>query len=106
MLKKFLNPTVDICFKKIFGVEANLDSLTKGFLNATLKLTGSKEIISLELLETVQKPEITSRKESAVDVLVRDQSGDRYIIEMQVAKVEGFEKRAQYYAARVYLNNL
>ena len=105
MLKKFLNPKIDICFKKIFGVEANLDTLTKGFLNSVLNLKNEKLITHLELLETVQKPEIASRKESSVDVIVKDQSGDRYIIEMQIAQVEGFEKRAQYYASRVYLNN-
>ena len=48
----------------------------------------------------MRQPEIASRKESEVDVIVQEESGDRYIIEMQVAKVEGFEKRAQIYASR------
>ena len=75
MLKKFLNPKIDICFKKIFGVEANLNTLTKGFLNSVLNLKNEKLITHLELLETVQKPEIASRKESSVDVIVKGSIG-------------------------------
>ncbi len=35
-------------------------------------------------------------------MLCEDEKGVKYIVEMQVAKVGGFEKRAQYYAARTY----
>lgn len=47
-------------------------------------------------------PDIASKKQSIVDVLCRDSSGIQYIVEMQVAKTKGFEKRAQYYAAKAY----
>ena len=104
-VKEVFKPKDGCILQKNLWVEANLDTLTKGFLNSALNLKGEKAISSLELLETVQKSEIASRKESSVDVIVKDQSGDRYIVEMQIAKIEGFEKRAQYYAARVYLNN-
>ena len=50
-------------------------------------------------------PEVAARKESIVDVLVRAQNGTRFIVEMQVAKMEGFEKRAQYYAAKTYCSH-
>jgi predicted transposase/invertase (TIGR01784 family) len=56
----------------------------------------------LEFLNGIQPPEIQARKESIIDVLVRDQKGTKYIIEMQVAKIKGFEKRAQFYAAKTY----
>ena len=32
--------------------------------------------------------------------------GVRYIVEMQVAKDRGFEKRAQYYASKVYASQM
>jgi predicted transposase/invertase (TIGR01784 family) len=35
-------------------------------------------------------------------VLCTDQKGHTYVVEMQVAKEKGFEKRAQYYAAKAY----
>ncbi|WCR59056.1 MAG: hypothetical protein PG978_000470 [Wolbachia endosymbiont of Ctenocephalides felis wCfeF] len=47
-------------------------------------------------------PEIASDKQSIVDVLCRDENGVQVIVEMQVAKTKGFEKRAQYYAAKAY----
>jgi predicted transposase/invertase (TIGR01784 family) len=85
----------------VFGAEKH-KRIPIDFLNAVFHLTGKHKIISLEFLNTKQAPEIEARKESIVDVLVEDQSGVKYIIEMQVAKVEGFEKRAQYYAAKTY----
>ena len=41
---------------------------------------------------------------SIVDILCRDQNDNTYIVEMQVAKEKGFEKRAQYYASKAYIS--
>jgi predicted transposase/invertase (TIGR01784 family) len=101
MISKYLDPKNDLAFKKVFGAEKH-KRIPISFLNAVLHLTGEKEIIDLEFLNTTQPPVIEARKESIVDVLVQDQRGSKYIVEMQVAKVEGFEKRAQYYAAKTY----
>ncbi|MDX8430333.1 MAG: Rpn family recombination-promoting nuclease/putative transposase [Candidatus Algichlamydia australiensis] len=101
MMHKYLDPKNDIAFKKIFGEEKNKE-IPIDFLNSALSLEGKDRIIDLEFLNPVQPPEIAAKKESIVDVLVRDDNGFRYIIEMQVAKIPGFEKRAQYYAAKTY----
>ncbi|MGL9717934.1 MAG: Rpn family recombination-promoting nuclease/putative transposase, partial [Wolbachia sp.] len=37
-----------------------------------------------------------------VDVLCEDSTGVKFICEMQVARVSGFEKRAQFYASKAY----
>ena len=42
---------------------------------------------SISSLESPEAPEIEARKESIVDVLVKDQKGAMYIVEMQVAKI-------------------
>lgn len=93
-----------MAFKKIFGEEKN-KSIPISFLNAVFNLTEGETIVDLDFITTIQSPEIEARKESTVDVIVSDQSGCKYIIEMQVAKIEGFEKRAQYYAAKAYCSN-
>ena len=98
---KYLNPRNDIAFKKIFGTEKNKDIL-KHFLNDVVVTSGMKEIQQVTLLNPMQHPEIINKKESVVDVLCEDEDGTKYIVEMQVAKVGGFEKRAQYYAAKAY----
>jgi predicted transposase/invertase (TIGR01784 family) len=101
MLSKFLDPKNDVAFKKIFGSEKNKDILIH-FLNDILGFTGSRAIQSVEFLSPLQDPDIASKKQSLVDVLCRDEKGVKFIVEMQVAKTKGFEKRAQYYAPKAY----
>ncbi|WP_353278439.1 Rpn family recombination-promoting nuclease/putative transposase [Wolbachia endosymbiont (group A) of Udea olivalis] len=98
---KFLDPKNDVSFKRIFGTEKNRDILIH-FLNDILGFTGKNEIKDIEFLNTIQDPDIAAKKQSIVDVLCRDSTGAQYICEMQVAKTKGFEKRAQYYAAKAY----
>ncbi|WP_264338767.1 Rpn family recombination-promoting nuclease/putative transposase [Wolbachia endosymbiont (group A) of Cheilosia soror] len=83
------------------GTEKNKDILIH-FLNDILSFTGKNAIQDIEFLSTIQDPDIASKKQSIVDVLCRDSTGVQWIIEMQVAKTKGFEKRAQYYAAKAY----
>jgi predicted transposase/invertase (TIGR01784 family) len=101
MSSRYLDPKNDLAFKKVFGAEKH-KRIPMDFLNAVFHFKGEDTIIDLEFLNPKQAPEIDARKESIVDLLVKDQKGTKYIIEMQVAKVEGFEKRAQYYAAKTY----
>jgi predicted transposase/invertase (TIGR01784 family) len=100
-ITKYLNPRNDIAFKKIFGTEKNKDILIH-FLNDVIEKEGKKEITNVTLLNPMQHPEIIGKKQSVVDVLCEEKDGTQYIVEMQVAKVAGFEKRAQYYAAKAY----
>ncbi len=100
-LSKFLDPKLDLTFKKIFGTEKNKNILIH-FLNDILGFTGVNAIQDVEFLSTIMNPEIASDKQSIVDVLCKDSCGNRYIAEMQLARDKGFEKRAQLYAAKAY----
>ncbi|WP_353278271.1 Rpn family recombination-promoting nuclease/putative transposase [Wolbachia endosymbiont (group B) of Longitarsus flavicornis] len=100
-LSKFLDPKNDISFKRIFGTEKNKDILIH-FLNDIIGFAGKNAIQDIEFLSTIQDPDIASKKQSIVDVLCRDENGLQVIVEMQIAKTKGFEKRAQYYAAKAY----
>ena len=104
-MSKFLNPKNDIAFKKIFGAEQNKDILIQ-FINDILKLKGKKAIEQVTTLSTVQEPEIAVKKQSILDVLCRDKRGGQIIVEMQASPQKGFEKRAQYYAAKAYAQQL
>ena len=101
MLTKFLDPKNDVAFRRIFGTEKNKDILI-AFLNDMITFKEGEPITEVTFLKTVQDPEIAAQKTSIVDVLCKDQKGNTYIVEMQVAKERGFEKRAQYYAAKAY----
>ena len=100
-ISRFLDPKNDIAFRKVFGSEKNKDILIH-FINDILGFKGNKAIQTVEFLNPIQDPEIAAKKESIVDVLCKDRMGTQYIVEMQVELTLGFEKRAQYYAAKAY----
>ena len=102
---KFLDPKNDLSFKKIFGSEKNKNILIH-FLNDILGFSSSDQIMEIEFLSTIMDPEIASDKQSIVDVLCKDSIGNRFVIEMQLARDKGFEKRAQLYAAKAYSRQL
>lgn len=105
MITKFLDPKNDFAFKKIFGTEKNKDILIH-FLNDMLTFKEKYPIEHVTFLKTVQDPETAAKKTSIVDILCRDEKGNQYIVEMQVVKEKGFEKRAQYYAAKAYVSQM
>lgn len=100
-LSKFLDPKCDLTFKRIFGNKENKNILIH-FLNDILGFTGVDTIQEVEFLSTIMDPEIASDKQSIVDVLCKDSSGHRYVIEMQLARDKSFQERAQLYAAKAY----
>ena len=101
MLNKFLDPKNDLAFKRIFGSERNKDILIH-FLNDLFGNTVNP-IEEVKFLKTTQDPEVAAQRASIVDVLCHDANGDYFIIEMQVDSEPGFEKWAQFYAARTYI---
>ena len=105
MLSKFLDPKNDVAFKKIFGTEKNKDILIH-FLNDMITFKENGPIKEVTFLKTTQDPETAAKKTSIVDILCKDEKGNQYIVEMQVAKEKGFEKRAQYYASKAYISQV
>ncbi len=104
-ITKFLDPKNDVAFRRIFGSEKNKDILIH-FINDVLELKDGEKIKEITFLPTIAVPEIAAKKQSVVDVLCKDENGVQLIIEMQVSPQEGFEKRAQYYAAKAYSRQL
>jgi predicted transposase/invertase (TIGR01784 family) len=100
-ITRFLDPKNNFAFLQIFGTEKNKDILIH-FLNDILGYKGEEEITEVTFLKTIQDPDIAAYKQSIVDVLCKDKHGVQFIVEMQVSKHRGFEKRAQFYAAKAY----
>jgi len=98
---KFLDAKNDASFKKIFGSEKNKDILIH-FLNNILNLEEKNRVESVEFLGTVWGSEILYEKENIVDIFCRDSQGQRFIVEMQLAKDKSFDNRALYYSSRAY----
>ena len=104
-VSKFLDPKNDVAFKNIFGSEKNKDILIH-FINDIMGFNSGDQIQDVTFLSPVQDPEIAYKKQSIVDVLCSAENGTKIIVEMQVSPSKGFEKRAQYYAAKVYSRQL
>jgi predicted transposase/invertase (TIGR01784 family) len=95
----------DVTFRKIFGNENRKDCLMS-FLNAVLEFEGDYKIIAVEILNPYQLPKLRDGKVSIVDVKATDQLGRTYIIEMQVAELDGLGKRVLYYFAKSYSDQI
>lgn len=102
---KFVDITNDIAFRKIFGNE-NRKEVLISFLNAVLLLGSDKKIVTVEILTPYQLPTLKGGKVTIVDVKAKDENQKTYIVEMQVAEVDGFDKRVLYYASKSYSSQI
>jgi predicted transposase/invertase (TIGR01784 family) len=105
VLPVFADPKTDFVFKRIFGADAHKPLLI-ALLNDLLELEGERRIRDLEHLSLEQHVSVPELKLSIVDVKCTDATGRRFVVEMQVLKVEGFEKRVVYNASKAYVMQL
>jgi predicted transposase/invertase (TIGR01784 family) len=90
-----------VAFKKIFGSE-NQTSILISFLNAVLHLEGKERIGSISIGNPFQLPILLNYKASILDLRATDLMGRTFIVEMQVADVDGMDKRLLYYTSKDY----
>ena len=91
---RYINPYTDFGFKKLFGEEANKDLLVD-FLN---QLLPKKYLVKELSFRNVEKsgPIATERK-AIFDLHCISVDGERFIVEMQKAKIKYFKDRALFY---------
>ena len=102
---KFVDIKNDVAFRKIFGNENRKEALIS-FLNAVLLLQKNHKIIDVDILTPYQLPDLQGGKVTILDVKAKDQNGKTYIVEMQVAEIDGFSKRVLYYASKSYSSQI
>ena len=90
----FINPYTDFGFKKLFGEEGNKDLLID-FLNQLLP--PHHQIAELDFHNSENLPELADDRKAFFDIHCRAHSGERFIVEMQKAKVRFFKDRALFY---------
>jgi predicted transposase/invertase (TIGR01784 family) len=98
---KFVDVKNDVAFRKIFGNE-NRKEVLISFLNAVLLLQENYKIVNVDILTPFQLPDLKGGKVTIVDVKAKDQNNKTFIVEMQVAAIDGFDKRVLYYASKSY----
>ncbi|MBF0591863.1 MAG: Rpn family recombination-promoting nuclease/putative transposase [Nitrospirae bacterium] len=102
---RFADVKSDIAFKRIFGNE-NKKAILISFLNSVLDLNGNKEIEDIVILSSDQAPKVDELKHTVVDIRAVDRRGIIFIIEIQIQRQTGFEKRVLYYTSKAYVNQL
>ena len=105
MLPVFADPKTDFVFRRIFGA-VERKGLLIALLNHLLELDDAHRILDLQHLSLEQHVAVPELKLSIVDVKCTDATGRRFVVEMQIAKVEGIEKRIVYNASKAYVMQL
>ena len=102
---KFVDITNDIAFRKIFGNDSKKKSLIS-FLNAVIDLPKNELIIDVEITNPHQLGKLSGGKSTIVDVKAKDEKGNVFIIEMQIAEFDFFHKRILYYTSQSYVSQI
>ncbi|PCJ20352.1 MAG: hypothetical protein COB02_04780 [Candidatus Cloacimonadota bacterium] len=105
MSDTFYNLTNDVLFKATFSNPKN-NKILICLINALLKLQDDQKIIKVEVLNPFNDKEFLDDKLTIVDIKAKDNKGRLYNIEMQVQVPKNWEKRALYYASKLYTSQL
>jgi predicted transposase/invertase (TIGR01784 family) len=98
-----VNPRVDIAFKKIFGVEENKDLLIS-LINSIV--SEQDQIVKVTLLNPYNPKNFKNEKLSVVDIKAEGETGKKFNIEIQISDEADYDKRALYYWAKFYTEQL
>jgi predicted transposase/invertase (TIGR01784 family) len=98
-----INPRVDIAFKKIFGVEENKDLL----ISLINSIVGAEDrVVDVTLLNPYNPRNFATDKLSILDIKAKGETGKLFNIEIQITDEADYDKRALYYWAKLYTEQL
>jgi predicted transposase/invertase (TIGR01784 family) len=97
-MPRYLDPTTDFGFKRLFGRSDSPESKTilKAFLHDILEL--SHPIADLNFIPQEQLPESPAERIGIYDIYCVDERGHRFIVEMQRNFMRYYKERALFYA--------
>lgn len=102
-MREKLSPKVDIVFKKLFGVEENKDLLIS-LINSVVST--EDQVADVDILNPYNVQDFRNDKLSVLDIKARGHNGKRYNIEIQISNEADYDKRALYYWAKLYTEQL
>jgi predicted transposase/invertase (TIGR01784 family) len=98
-----INPRIDIAFKKIFGTEENKDLL----ISLINSIVGEDDhVVDVTLLNPYNQKNFKNDKLSILDIKAEGDHGKKFNIEIQITDEADYDKRALYYWARLYAEQL
>ena len=97
---KFINPKIDLAFKKIFGTTEHKDILIN-FLNAII-YEAQPVIEDLEIIDPQEGVETVGVKDTYLDIKAKINGDKIALIELQLINVSSFGQRVLYNGAKAY----
>ncbi len=98
-----LNPKIDVVFRKLFGSEENKDFLIS-LINSVVNM--SPPIVDVTIKNPFNLAAYRGAKESILNIKAVDQNGVWYDVEMQIDAHIVYGRRAMYYLAKTYSDQL
>lgn len=98
-----ISPKIDIAFKKIFGVEENKDLLIS-LINSIV--SQEDQVADVTLLNPYNPKSFRQDKLSILDIKAKSVDGKMFNIEIQINDDADYDKRALYYWAKLYTEQL
>jgi predicted transposase/invertase (TIGR01784 family) len=95
MISKYFNPYTDFGFKKLFGEEGSKDLLVD-FLNQLLP--DYHQITELSFKNPENNADTSLERKAVFDIYCQSASGEKFIVEMQKAKLNFFKDRSLFYS--------
>ena len=95
MISKYFNPYTDFGFKKLFGEEGSKDLLID-FLNQLLP--DYHQIKELSFKNPENLAETLEERKAVFDIYCESQTGEKFLVEMQKAKMQYFKDRSLFYS--------
>jgi hypothetical protein len=96
-MARYLNPTADLTFKRIFAEHPHL---LINFLNSVMPFENGRYITDIDYLPTEMVPDNPGKKFSIVDVRCKDNFKRHFIVEMQGSWYEAFMNRIVFNAGK------
>ena len=98
-----INPRVGLAFKKIFGTEGNKDLL----ISLINSIVGEEDqVVDITLLNPYNQKNFKNDKLSILDIKAEGSDGKKFNIEIQITDEADYDKRALYYWAKLYGDQL
>ncbi|ROT47861.1 Rpn family recombination-promoting nuclease/putative transposase [Candidatus Cardinium hertigii] len=98
-----ITPRVDVAFKKLFGVEENKDLLIS-LINAIV--SAEDQVADIILLNPYNPQNFRGDKASILDLKAKAVDGKLFNIEIQISDEADYDKRALFYWAKLYTEQL
>ena len=98
-----LSPRIDLVFKKLFGVEENKDLLIS-LINSIV--SAEDQVVDVTILNPYNAQNFKQDKLSILDIKAQGIDGKRFNIEIQISDEADYDKRALYYWAKLYTEQL